>query len=73
LEPLLERLPVLLVGRVFYGDGVVTLADFTALLALALDLLGNIHKSRRVSWVTDKLRQIILHQTVWVSSTSTMQ
>jgi hypothetical protein len=51
LEPLLERLPVLLVGRVFYGDGVVTLADFTALLALALDLLGNIHKSRRVSWV----------------------
>jgi hypothetical protein len=28
---------------------------------------------RRGSWVGDKLRQIILHQTNWVSSTSTMQ
>jgi hypothetical protein len=35
----LKRLPVLLVGRVFYGDGVVTLADFTALLVFALALL----------------------------------
>jgi hypothetical protein len=34
LEPLLKRLPVLLVGRIFNGDGVVTLANFTALLAL---------------------------------------
>jgi hypothetical protein len=73
LEPLLGRLPVLLVGRVFYGDGVVTLADFTALLALALALLWNIHKLRRGSWVRDKLCQIILNQTDWVSSTSTMQ
>jgi hypothetical protein len=40
LEPLLKRLLVLLVGRVFYGDGVVTLADFTGLLALALALSG---------------------------------
>jgi hypothetical protein len=40
LEPLLEHLPVLLVGRVFYGDGVVTLADFTTLLALALPSYG---------------------------------
>jgi hypothetical protein len=38
LKPLLKRLPVLLVRCVFYGDGVVTLADFTALLALALAL-----------------------------------
>jgi hypothetical protein len=73
LEPLLERLPVLLIGRVFYGDGVVTLADFTVLLALALALLWNIHKLRRGSWVGDKLLHIILHQTNWVSSTSTMQ
>jgi hypothetical protein len=34
LEPLLQRLPVLLVGRIFNGDGVVTLADFTPPLAL---------------------------------------
>jgi hypothetical protein len=69
LEPLLKRLLVLLVGRVFYGDGVVTLADFTVLLALAL--LWNIHKPRRGSKVGDKLRQIILHQQSWVSSTTT--
>jgi hypothetical protein len=40
LELLLKRLPVLLVGRLFYGDGVVTLADFIALIALAFALLG---------------------------------
>jgi hypothetical protein len=39
LEPLLKHLPVLLVGRIFNGDGVVTLADFTALLGLGLALL----------------------------------
>jgi hypothetical protein len=56
LEPLLKRLPILLVGRIFNGDGFVTLADFTALLAL----LWNIYKSRRGSWVGYKLRQLIL-------------
>jgi hypothetical protein len=50
-----------------------TLADFTTLLVLALALLWNIHKSRRGSGVGDKLYQIILHQTVWVSSTTTIQ
>jgi hypothetical protein len=69
----LKHFPVLLVRRVFNGDGVITLADFTALLALALAFLWNIHKSRRGSWVGDKLHQIILHQTVWVSSTTTIQ
>jgi hypothetical protein len=44
-----------------------------ALLPLAIALLRNIHKLRRGSWVGDKLCQIILHQRVWVSSTSTMQ
>jgi hypothetical protein len=39
LELLLKCLPVLLVGRVFYGDGVITLADFTTLLVFALALL----------------------------------
>jgi hypothetical protein len=73
LEPLLKRLPVHLVGGVFYGDGVVTLADFTALLALDLALLWNLHKSMRGSGPKDKLRQIIMHQTDGVSSTSTMQ
>jgi hypothetical protein len=65
LEPLLKGLPVLLIGRVFYGDGVVTLADFTPFLALALAFLWNIHKSRRGSGVGDKLCSIILHQIVF--------
>jgi hypothetical protein len=39
-EPLLKRLPVLLVRGVFYGDSVVTLADFTALLPLPLPSSG---------------------------------
>jgi hypothetical protein len=49
LKTLLQCLSVLLVGRIFNGDGVVTLADFTALLGLAfaLALLWNIYKSRR--------------------------
>jgi hypothetical protein len=47
LKMLLQRLIVLLVGHIFNGDGVVTLADFTAFLGLALALFWNIYKSRR--------------------------
>jgi hypothetical protein len=65
----LERFPILLVGRVFNGDGVVTLADFAAFLHLALTLLWNIYKSRRGSRVGDKLRDVILQQSPWVSVT----
>jgi hypothetical protein len=36
LKPLLERLPILLTSGIFNGDGVVTLADYTAFLGLAL-------------------------------------
>jgi hypothetical protein len=55
LKPLLERLPILVVGGVFNGDGVVTLADFVALLRFALSLLRYIFKSwgeadRRYTW-----------------------
>jgi hypothetical protein len=39
-EPLLKRLPVLLIRGVFYGDSVVTLADFTTLLPLPLPSSG---------------------------------
>jgi hypothetical protein len=65
----LERFPILLVGRVFNGDGVVTLADFAVFLHLALTLLWNIYKSRRGSRVGDKLRDVILQQSPWVSVT----
>jgi hypothetical protein len=36
---LLERFPILLVGCIFNGDVVVTLADFTVLFCFALALL----------------------------------
>jgi hypothetical protein len=40
LKPLLQRLPVLLVGRIFIGDGIVTIANFTAFLGLTLPSYG---------------------------------
>jgi hypothetical protein len=47
LKSLLERFPILLVGRIFNGDSVITLADFAAFLYFALALLLYIFKSRR--------------------------
>jgi hypothetical protein len=44
LKPRLERFPILLVGCIFNGDGVVTLTDFTAFLHFALALLRYIFK-----------------------------
>jgi hypothetical protein len=49
LKSHLERLPILLVGSIFYGDGIVTFVDFTTFISLALALLWNIYKSRRGS------------------------
>jgi hypothetical protein len=60
LKSLLERFPILLVEGVFYGDNVITFANFTAFLRFALDLLRNIYKLRRGSWIGDKLRDVIL-------------
>jgi hypothetical protein len=62
LKPLLQRLPVLLVGRIFNGDSVVTFAALAELFGLALSLLWNIYMSRRGSGVRDKLRNVILQQ-----------
>jgi hypothetical protein len=73
LKTLLECLPILLVRSIFNGDGVVTFADRAAFLRFALSLLQNIYKSRRGSWVGDKLRNVILRQTNWVSVTTPEQ
>jgi hypothetical protein len=73
LKPLLQRLPILLVGHIFYSDGVVTFSDFMAFFDLALALLWNIYKSGRRSWIGDELCNIILQQTAWVSTTTTIQ
>jgi hypothetical protein len=69
----LERLPILLVGCIFNGDGIVTFADFAAFLHLALALLWNIFKLRRGSWVGDILGDVILQNTTWVSMTTPYQ
>jgi hypothetical protein len=63
---------MLLVGGIFNGDGVVNFADFMEFFDLALALLWNIYKSRRGSWVGDKLRNVILQQTTWVSATASI-
>jgi hypothetical protein len=55
-------LPIILVGRIFNGDGVVTFTDFVAFFGLALAVLWNIYKLRRGSWVGDILRNVILQQ-----------
>jgi hypothetical protein len=70
LKTLLEHFPIFLVGFVFYGDSVLTLADFTAFLRFALALLWNVYKLRRGSWIKDKLHDVILQQTTWVSTTT---
>jgi hypothetical protein len=70
LKPLLEHFPILLVGGIFNGDSVVTLADFTMFLYFALALFLYIFKSRRGSWVRDILGDVILQTTTWVSATT---
>jgi hypothetical protein len=47
LEPLLKRLLVLLVGRIFNDDSIVTVANFAVFSGLAFALLRNIYKSGR--------------------------
>jgi hypothetical protein len=47
LEALLKRLLVILVGRVFDDNNVVSFADFAALLGVALPLVWDFDKSRR--------------------------
>jgi hypothetical protein len=73
LESLLQRFPILLVGCIFYSDSVVTFVDFMAFFGLALSLLRNIYKSGRRSWLRDELRNVILRQTAWVSTITTIQ
>jgi hypothetical protein len=73
LEPLLERLLVLLVGCIFNDNDVVTFVDFASLLGLAFPLLRDIYKSGRRSWLRDKLYNVILQLVHRVSMTTTIQ
>jgi hypothetical protein len=70
LKLLLERFPILLVGCILNGDGVITLANFTVFLHFTLALLRYVFKSRRGSWVGDIRGDAILQKTTWVSATT---
>jgi hypothetical protein len=72
LKSLLQRFPVLLIGRIFNGEGIVIFADFTAFLGLALAFLWNIYKSMRGSWVGEKLCNVTLQQMTWVRTTASI-
>jgi hypothetical protein len=58
----LKRLLVILVKRVFDDNSVVSFADFTTLLGLALPLIWDFNKSRRLHRLGDKLHYVILQE-----------
>jgi hypothetical protein len=67
----LKRFLVIFIRCVFDDNSVVPFADFAALFGLALPLLWDFDKSRRRSWLGDKLHYVILQQAYWVSTTTT--
>jgi hypothetical protein len=69
----LKHLPVLLIGRIFDEDGIVTFADFATLLGFAFPLFRDVYKSGRRSRLRDKLCNVVLQQVRWVSMTTTTQ
>jgi hypothetical protein len=70
LKTLLEHLPILVIGGVFNGDGVITLADFATFLCFPLPLVWYIFKLREGSWIGGVLGDVILQTTTWVSATT---
>jgi hypothetical protein len=71
LEAVLERLLiVVLLGRVFNDNCVVTLANFASLLGLGLPLLWDLDKLRRRRRLGDEFLQVILQALQCVSSTT---
>jgi hypothetical protein len=63
LEALLEHLLiVLLIGRVFSDNCVVSLANFAPLLGLGLPFLWDLDQLRRRRRLGDELRQVILKE-----------
>jgi hypothetical protein len=61
LEAVLQRLLiVVLLGRVFYDDGVISFADLPPLLGLGLSLLRDPDSLRRRLRLGDELLQVVL-------------
>jgi hypothetical protein len=63
---------VVLLGRVFNDNCVISFANFAPLLGLGLGLpfLWNLNKLRRRRWLGDELHQVILQDAHNVSATT---
>jgi hypothetical protein len=73
LEAVLQRLLiVVLIGRVFNDNGVISLADFTPLLGLGLPFFWDLDQLRRQRRLGDELLQVILQEQL-ISATTLMQ
>jgi hypothetical protein len=73
LEALLQHLLiVVLLGRVFNGNYVVSPTNFAPLLGFGLPLLWDLDKLRRRHWLGDELRQVILQEAQHISTTTLM-
>jgi hypothetical protein len=71
LEALLQRLLiVVLIGRVFNDNCVVSLANFTLLLGLGLPFLWDLDQPRRRRRLRDELRQVILQEAQLIGATT---
>jgi hypothetical protein len=74
LEAVLQRLlVVLLIGRVFNDNCVVSLANFVLLLGLGLPFLRDLDLLRRRHRIGDELLQVILQEEQLISATTLMQ
>jgi hypothetical protein len=73
-EAVLQHLlVVVLIGRIFNDNCVVSLANFTPLLGLGLPFLWDLDQLRRRRWLGDKLRQVVLQGAQLISATTLMQ
>jgi hypothetical protein len=71
LETLLERLLiVLLIGRVFNDNCVISLANFAPLLGLGLPFFWDLDQLRRRRRLGEELRQVILEEAQLISATT---
>jgi hypothetical protein len=61
---------VVLLGRVFNDNCVVSFTNLALLLGLGLPFLWDLDKLRRRRWLGDELRQVILQEAQCVSTTT---
>jgi hypothetical protein len=71
LEALLQHLLIIvLLERVFDDNHVVSFTNFASLFGLGLSFLWDLDKLRRRHWLGDELRQVILQEAQYISTTT---